>query len=41
MLAVKTPTLILDQEICKSNIQAMAAKSRHHNVFFRPHFKTH
>jgi len=41
MLAVKSPTLVLDLEICKRNIQAMAAKSRRHNIFFRPHFKTH
>ena len=41
MLAIKSPTLVLDQEICKRNIQSMVAKSRQHNVFFRPHFKTH
>jgi len=41
MLAIKSPTLVLNQEICKKNIQAMIAKSRRQNVLFRPHFKTH
>jgi len=41
MLAIKSPTLVLNQEICKKNIRAMVSKSRNHNVIFRPHFKTH
>ncbi len=41
MLAIKSPTLVLDQEICRRNIQVMTAKSHQHDVIFRPHFKTH
>jgi D-serine deaminase-like pyridoxal phosphate-dependent protein len=35
------PTLLLDTNKCKDNIQRMAAKSKKHQVDFRPHFKTH
>jgi len=41
MLKVKKPTLILNSDICKSNISNMALKARDQNVIFRPHFKTH
>jgi D-serine deaminase-like pyridoxal phosphate-dependent protein len=41
MLKVKKPTLILNSEICRSNIRNMASKAREQNVIFRPHFKTH
>jgi D-serine deaminase-like pyridoxal phosphate-dependent protein len=35
------PTLLLDEEKCKKNIQRMAEKARKNNLIFRPHFKTH
>ena len=41
MLNIKKPTFLLDSEICKRNIRAMAAKTHEQNVIFRPHFKTH
>jgi D-serine deaminase-like pyridoxal phosphate-dependent protein len=41
MLNIKKPTLLLNEDICRSNIQAMAIKAREHKVIFRPHFKTH
>ncbi len=41
MLKVKKPTLILNSDICRSNISIMALKAREQNVIFRPHFKTH
>lgn len=36
-----TPTLLLDQAKCVHNITRMAARAKHNNVLFRPHFKTH
>ena len=41
MFNIKKPTLILNSEICRKNIRAMAAKARESKVVFRPHFKTH
>ncbi len=41
MLNIKKPTLLLNNDICRSNIQAMAKKAREYKVIFRPHFKTH
>ncbi|MBI9053671.1 MAG: alanine racemase [Bacteroidales bacterium] len=38
---IVVPTLILDKEKCKKNIHFMVEKSKHHNLIFRPHFKTH
>lgn len=38
---IQTPTLLVDEEICRSNIRAMADKARLNKVIFRPHFKTH
>ena len=35
------PTLIIDKEQVIANIEKMAAKAGKHNLFFRPHFKTH
>lgn len=35
------PTLFVDPEIVRSNIQRMAEKARKRQVEFRPHFKTH
>ena len=35
------PTLILDEQKCRRNIQRMADKAARNKVVFRPHFKTH
>lgn len=41
MIQVTEPTMVLNEEVCKSNIARMAAKAKAANVVFRPHFKTH
>lgn len=41
MLTIKRPTLLLNSDICKRNIQSMSAKATEQHVSFRPHFKTH
>jgi D-serine deaminase-like pyridoxal phosphate-dependent protein len=41
MLSIKKPTLLLNSNICRKNIHAMASKARDNKVIFRPHFKTH
>ncbi len=41
MIALKRPTLLLNKEICLSNIRKMKAKADRHGLIFRPHFKTH
>jgi len=41
MLNIKTPTLVLDTEICRQNIRRMVEKANKSKTFFRPHFKTH
>lgn len=38
---ISTPTLLLDEEKCRRNLQFMQAKARRHQLRFRPHFKTH
>ena len=38
---ITTPTLILDEEICKKNIAKMFNKAKRNEVTLRPHFKTH
>jgi D-serine deaminase-like pyridoxal phosphate-dependent protein len=38
---IKSPTLLLDEEKCKRNINRMAQKARKHQLVLRPHFKTH
>ena len=40
-MKITRPTLLLDKEKCRKNIQEMALKARNHNLRFRPHFKTH
>ncbi|MEX0843693.1 MAG: alanine racemase [Balneolaceae bacterium] len=35
------PTLIVDLDIVRSNIQQMSGKAKRNEVEFRPHFKTH
>ncbi|MFD1315836.1 alanine racemase [Namhaeicola litoreus] len=39
--SVSCPTLVLDVDRCKRNIQRMAKKAKESKVIFRPHFKTH
>lgn len=41
MLKITKPTLLVDESIAKTNIQAMAKKAVESGVEFRPHFKTH
>jgi D-serine deaminase-like pyridoxal phosphate-dependent protein len=38
---ITTPTLLLNEEICRENIRAMAFKARRNNITLSPHFKTH
>ena len=38
---VTFPTLFLDPQRCKRNINRMAERASNHDVIFRPHFKTH
>lgn len=38
---IQKPTLMLNEAICRQNIQRMAEKAQQNNVRFRPHFKTH
>ncbi|TXB64427.1 alanine racemase [Phaeodactylibacter luteus] len=37
---IETPTLLLDERICRRNIQRMAEKARKERIRLRPHFKT-
>lgn len=39
--SIQKPTLILNESICRENIQRMAEKAQKNNVRFHPHFKTH
>ena len=38
---ITTPTLLLDETVCRRNIARMCRKAERHGVRFRPHFKTH
>jgi D-serine deaminase-like pyridoxal phosphate-dependent protein len=38
---IQRPTLILDEELARGNIERMVAKAKESGVRFRPHFKTH
>jgi D-serine deaminase-like pyridoxal phosphate-dependent protein len=38
---IKTPTLLIDEKKCNSNIKMMVDKAHNHDVELRPHFKTH
>jgi D-serine deaminase-like pyridoxal phosphate-dependent protein len=40
-LEITKPTLLLNPEIARRNIQRMAEKAQRHHVRLRPHFKTH
>ena len=41
MLKIEKPVLLIDEDICRSNIQRMVKKSQDNHLEFRPHFKTH
>lgn len=41
MPQITQPTLLLDEQKCRRNIESMAGKARRSHVQFRPHFKTH
>ncbi|NVO19215.1 MAG: alanine racemase [Bacteroidetes bacterium] len=41
MKAINRPTLLINKNICQSNISKMAEKAKRNNLIFRPHFKTH
>ena len=41
MIKISQPTLLINENIAKSNIKLMAEKARKNNVSFEPHFKTH
>ena len=38
---IDQPTLLIDEEIARRNIDRMAARAKSNAVVFRPHFKTH
>lgn len=38
---ITSPTLLVNQQICKRNIAYIADKAKRNQVVFRPHFKTH
>ena len=40
-MKITKPTLLLNEEQVRANIRKMAAKAARHDLFFRPHFKTH
>jgi len=39
--AIKRPTLLINEAVCRSNIARMVEKSVEKNLLLRPHFKTH
>lgn len=41
MKNITEPTLLLNEEICKTNINRMADKARDRGLAFKPHMKTH
>ncbi len=41
MMQIVRPTLLLDEEKCKTNIKMMVDKAKKAGVVLRPHFKTH
>ena len=40
-VVITTPTLLLNEEVCRRNIKNMADRARRNSVTLRPHFKTH
>ena len=41
MKTISKPTFLINEQICRRNIEKMSAKANQHNLIFRPHFKTH
>ena len=41
MQSIISPTLLLDEDICRTNIQRMAQKAEKNDLAFKPHMKTH
>lgn len=41
MTHISKPTLLLNEEICRANIQRMTEKARKHDLKLKPHMKTH
>ncbi len=41
MVNIEKPSLIINEEIARRNIERMAGKARKYQMAFRPHFKTH
>ena len=41
ILNITHPTLLLDSEKCRKNIDRLCTKMAHRGISFRPHFKTH
>jgi len=41
MEAISSPTLLLNEEICRANIRRMAEKAEANGLAFKPHMKTH
>lgn len=41
MLKITKPTLVVNKEVCISNIRKMSEKAVRNQLRFRPHFKTH
>lgn len=39
--SIEKPTLLIDPDRVKQNIQRMCQKAKEQNIRFRPHFKTH
>ena len=40
-MQITRPTLLIDPEKSRKNLEMMAQKARRHGLIFRPHFKTH
>lgn len=41
MAPITTPTLLLDEQKARTNLERMAEKARNHDLVLKPHFKTH
>jgi len=40
-MRIKEPTVMIDEEKCRRNIDRIAIKAKKNGLIFRPHFKTH
>lgn len=41
MVEITKPTLLLNEQVCRSNIKKLADKAHQHRLEFKPHMKTH